>query len=221
MELSGALFPQTWLWAAWLLYGVILVRALWRSDFMLLQHNRLLHLFFAACVVLLVLWRLRTPIQAGFYWHLSAMVSMTLMFGWSLAVIGGSLALLGLTVLGLNDVWGFAPSALLQVVLPASLCFLLLRLSRAWLPKHFMIYVFGNAFFAAGLIALLAGLAVAAVLGLIEAYPAAKLVDGYLVFLPLMFFPEAMLNGLWMTIMVVYKPHWVRSFRDEDYLLGK
>lgn len=221
MELSGALFPPTWLWSAWLLYGVILARALWRSDFMLLQHNRLLHLFFAACVVLLVLWRLRTPIQTGFYWHLSAMVSMTLMFGWSQAVIGGSLALLGLTLLGLSDWPGFAPSALLQVVLPASLCYLLLRLSRAWLPRHFVVYVFGNAFFAAGLIALVTGLAVAGVLGAIGAYPADKLVDGYLVFLPLMFFPEAMLNGLWMTILVVYKPQWVRSFSDEEYLLGK
>ncbi len=221
MELSGALFPQTWLWSAWLLYGVILARALWHSEFMLLQHNRLVNLFFAACVALLVLWRLRTPIQEGFYWHLSAMVSMTLMFGWSLAVLGGSLALLGLTVLGLTDPAGFAPSALLQVVLPASLCLLLLRLGRRWLPKHFVVFIFGNAFFAAGLIALLTGLAVAGVLWLVDAYPAAKLVDGYLVFLPLMFFPEAMINGLWMTILVVYKPQWVRSFRDEEYLLGK
>lgn len=221
MELSGTLFPSIWLWVSWLLYALVLVWALWRSQLSLLIHNRLLNLFLAGCAALMVLWMVRTPIQPGFYWHLSGMVSLTLMFGWPLAVLAGSIALTGLSLAGMNDWVGLAPSALLQVVLPASLCQLLLLAARAWLPKHFMVYVFVNAFFAAGLIALLAALSVAAVLWTIAAYPAAKLWDAYLVLLPLMFFPEAMINGLWMVILVSYKPHWVRTFRDEEYLHGK
>ena len=38
----------------------------------------------------MVLWMVRTPIQPGFYWHLSGMVSLTLIFGWSLALIAGA-----------------------------------------------------------------------------------------------------------------------------------
>lgn len=221
MELSGALFPPDWLWAGWGLFAALLGLALWRSQFGLLLHNRLLNHYFAGCVVLMVLWMVRTPIEPGFHWHLSGMVSVTLMFGWPLALLAGSIALAGLCLLGLDDWAGLAPSALLQVVLPVTLAQLLLRAAQRWLPRHFIVYVFGNAFFAAGLIALLSPLAVATVLWTIEAYPASTLWDSYLQLLPLMFFPEAMLNGLWMVVVVSYKPHWVRSFSDEEYLHGK
>ena len=36
-----------------------------------------------------------------------------------------------------------------------------------------------------------------------------------------MFFPEAVLNGWVMSVLVGFKPEWVRSFRDEEYLDGK
>ncbi len=36
-----------------------------------------------------------------------------------------------------------------------------------------------------------------------------------------MFFPEAMLNGWIITILVILKPAWVFTFSDEDYLHGK
>ena len=53
------------------------------------------------------------------------------------------------------------------------------------------------------------------------AYTLPQLSDSLLLFLPLMFFPEAMLNGWLISIMVGFKPNWVRSFRDEEYLHGK
>jgi hypothetical protein len=33
--------------------------------------------------------------------------------------------------------------------------------------------------------------------------------------------PEAMLNGWIMAILVVFRPEWVYSFSDEQYLKGK
>ena len=54
-----------------------------------------------------------------------------------------------------------------------------------------------------------------------DAYPLHKLQETYLLFLPLMFFPEAVLNGWLVSIMVGFRPHWIRSFRDEEYLHGK
>ena len=49
------------------------------------------------------------------------MVTLTLMFGWSLAIVAGSLALLGTTLVGLNDWAGFPISALVFIALPAIL----------------------------------------------------------------------------------------------------
>jgi uncharacterized membrane protein len=149
------------------------------------------------------------------------MVALTLMFGWSLAIVVGSLALLGTTIVGLNDWSGLMPSALVFIVLPSTLTQVILGLARAYLPRHFFIYVFINAFLAGGLVAILVAFAATGLMLTADAYSLQRLTDSYLLFLPLMFFPEAVLNGWLISIMVGFKPHWVGSFHDEEYLNGK
>ena len=43
----------------------------------------------------------------------------------------------------------------------------------------------------------------------------------YVPLFPLMFFPEAVLNGMLMSILVAMRPQWVSSFDDRHYLDGK
>jgi len=221
MEFSGELFPTWWLWLFAALYAWLISRALRWGGWRRLADPDQLNVFLGGIVALSLLWTLRTEIQPGFTWHLSAMVTLTLMFGWSLAIVAGSLALLATTLLGLNDWSGYLPSALVFIVLPAALTQVVLGLARAYLPKHYFVYVFVNAFFAGGLVSLLVALTATGLLLLAGAYPLHKLSDSYLLFLPLMFFPEAVLNGWLISIMVGFKPHWVGSFRDEEYLHGK
>jgi uncharacterized membrane protein len=221
MEFSGGLFPASWLWLFGGLYAWLLSRAVRWADWSRLRQADQQHVFLGAVVCVLVLWSLRTEIQPGLTWHLSAMVTLTLMFGWSLAVVAGSLALTLATLFGLNDWAGFLPTALVFIMLPAALTQLLLGLARAYLPKHYFVYVFVNAFFAGGLIALVLALTATGMLLTADAYSWQKLSDNYLLFLPLMFFPEAVLNGWMISIMVGFKPDWVGSFRDEEYLHGK
>lgn len=221
MEFSGALFPTSWVWVSLALYLWLMSRALRWANWRRLADSNQLHVFLGAVVSLLMLWTLRTDVQPGFAWHLSAMVTVTLMYGWSLALFVGSLALFGTTLFGLNDWSGFPLSALVFIVLPATLTQAILGLARAYLPKHYFVYVFVNAFFAGGFVALLTAMAATGTLLLADAFTLQKLTDSYLLFLPLMFFPEAVLNGWLIAIMVGFKPHWVGSFRDEEYLHGK
>ena len=221
MEFSGELFPTSWLWSFAALYAWLLSRALRWADWGRLADNAQLNVLLGAVVCVLLMWTLRTEVQPGFAWHLSGMVALTLMFGWSLAIIAGSLALFAATIVGLNDWAGLVPSALVFIVLPASLTQLMLGLARAYLPKHYFIYVFINAFLAGGLVSVITALVATGLLLSAEAYSLQKLSDSYLLFLPLMFFPEAVLNGWLISIMVGFKPHWVGSFRDEEYLHGK
>jgi uncharacterized membrane protein len=221
MEFSGQLFPAHWLWLFAAAYGFFLFKAVRWANWRRLAYADQLNVFLGAVVTLLVLWSLRTEVQPGFVWHLSGMVTLTLMFGWSLAVIAGSLALLGTTLFGLNDWSGFLPSALVFIVLPATLTQVLLGLARAYLPKHYFIYVFVNAFFGGGVIAIALAFTATGLLLLSGAFTLEKLSDTYLLFLPLMFFPEAVLNGWLISILVGFKPDWVGSFRDEEYLHGK
>jgi len=221
MEFSGELFPASWLWVSAALYTGLLTRVLRWADWKRLADQDQLNVFLGAVVCVLMLWTLRTEVQPGFSWHLSGMVTLTLMFGWSLAIIAGSLALFAATVAGLNDWPGLLPSALVFIVLPVTLTQTLLGLTRAYLPKHYFVYVFINAFFAGGLISILVSMAATGLLLGADAYTLQQLRDSYLLFLPLMFFPEAVLNGWLISIMVGFKPHWVGSFRDEEYLHGK
>ena len=221
MELAGKFFTTPWLVAI----GIVLLPAWWLAlrwaNWRRLAQREQLHVFLGASVFLMLLWTLRTEIQPGFSWHLSGMVSLTLMFGWSLALIGGSLTLVGITLAGLNDWGGYLPSVLIEVLMPATLTQVVLGLVRAYLPKHYFIYVFINAFLAAGLISLLMALATTGLLLAVGAYPLQRLQDTYLLFLPLMFFPEGVLNGWTMSVLVGFRPDWVGSFRDEEYLDGK
>jgi uncharacterized membrane protein len=110
---------------------------------------------------------------------------------------------------------------LVEVLAPASLTWFSLLLVRTLLPKNFFIYVFINAFLTGGVVAVLSALLTMLFLLLASSYTWEMLNHSYLPFFPLMFFPEAVLNGWIMTILVGLKPQWVFSFSDEEYLHGK
>jgi uncharacterized membrane protein len=173
--------------------------------------------YFGSIVVLLMVWALRADIQPGVVWHLAGMVFMTLAWGWSLALLGGVLAQAGLVLAGIHDWVSIIPTLWVLVVLPAAITQAVLGLVRAYLPKHFFVYVFVDAFFCGALVSALAALLSA---GLLVAAGNAwtSLRDQLLPVIPLMLFPEAFLNGIIITMLVALRPQWVWSFRDEEYL---
>lgn len=221
MLLAGAPFYQGVWWMLALFDGALLLWALRSSPWRALERAGLVGVFCGACVATWLLWSLRTPAAAGFVWHLSGMVSLTLVFGMPLALVAGAIALLGVNIAGLHDWAGWVPTFAVAVWLPALLTQFLLSWARVRLPRHFMVYVFVNSFFAGGLSALSVALAAVGLLALGTDVSWAQLEATYLRYLPLLLFPEAMINGLLMVLLVVYKPAWVRSFNDQDYLIGK
>ena len=52
-------------------------------------------------------------------------------------------------------------------------------------------------------------------------YPIEYIFREYLPFVPLTSLPEALLNGMAMTLLVVYRPQWVNTFDDERYIKGQ
>jgi uncharacterized membrane protein len=221
MTLDPALFSPFALWASVTLYGLCLALALWRAPWRKLIQAQLTHVFFGATVALLLLWQMETQVQPGLSYHLLGLTAVTLMFGWCFAVIAASLALLGIT-LNAGGGWdGFALNALVSGVLPISLTLMLLILIRRFLPKQFFVYVLVNGFLTAGLVGVAMGYMAAWLLAGSGAYTMAQLNETVLPFFPLMFLPEAMLNGWIMVILVAFRPHWVYSFSDVEYIHGK
>ena len=49
-------------------------------------------------------------------------------------------------------------------------------------------------------------------------YSFIEISENYLILCAIIWFPEAMLNGMAITLMITYRPHWVKTFYDKDYL---
>ncbi|MEJ2620922.1 MAG: energy-coupling factor ABC transporter permease, partial [Candidatus Thiodiazotropha sp.] len=147
MELDGGLFSTSLLF--WLvgLCGLVLIAALKLAVWERLTEKNLLHVFLGAVVALIVLWHMRGQVQPGLSFHLLGVTVITLMFGWSLAIIAASLAL-GAVSFNAGYGWeGYVVSFLTVVFVPITLSQVALVLVRSWLPKQFFVYVLGNGFF--------------------------------------------------------------------------
>jgi uncharacterized membrane protein len=218
MEFKGVLF-EGWLWWLALTTGLACTAlAGWHAPWRRLMAKGRFNVWCGAILALMLLWLLRTEVVPGLEFHLLCATSLTLMFGWSLALLGIALALLGISLAGWSD-WHNYPFNFVSLgLLPVSLSYFSLLVARTFLPKHFFIFIFINAFITAGLVLILSGYATTALLVLAGHSSYQALESSVMPFFPMMFFPEAMLNGWIMTLLVVFRPEWVYSFRDEEYL---
>ncbi|MCP5016566.1 MAG: molecular chaperone DnaJ [Ketobacter sp.] len=221
MELAGELFNPGLHWWFGSLYLLLLALSIWMADWQRLRDHEQLHVFLGSCVALMLLWSVKVPVIAGLTFHLLGVTTVTLLFGWSLGILCSSIALAGVMLNAANGWGGFFVNAITLSVMPVSLTWLSLLLARAWLPKNFFVYVLFNGFMTAGLVAIVSGYFATWLLVLSGAFTLSHLDLSLLPFFPLMFIPEAIINGWLVTILVLYKPQWVSSFKDELYLKGK
>ncbi len=223
MNFSADLIPDIWLWVGNGFYLLLLSWALWRTPWEYLKNRNDMYVLLVSCLLLWMIWRIagHVAIGPGLEFHLLLMTTITLMFGWSYAILCASLAQLGLTLGGQAE-WGtYAWNMLLNGALPVGVTYSIYRLMDWWLPRHFFVYIYVCAFLGGALAMLLSRLAG---LGLLLASGASgleQITPDYLKILPIMLFPEAFLNGGLITMLVVFRPEWVSSFTDERYLRGK
>jgi uncharacterized membrane protein len=221
MELDGDLFSvKLLLWMVGL-FVLVLFYAVRLASWKRLIEQNLVHVFFGSVVALIVLWHMRGQVQPGLSFHLLGVTVVTLMFGWSMAIIIASLALLAVSLNAGYGWQGYVVSFLTVVLVPITLSQISLVLVRSWLPRQFFVYVLGNGFFTAWLVGYISGYLAMQLLVLSGAYTMAELQVTVMPFFPLMFFPEALVNGWVITMLVVFFPAWVYSFSDEQYLHGK
>ena len=219
MNLTTELISGFWFWFAQLGYFSALLLALWSAPWKTILNTRQLqHLFLGATVALMLLWQMRAGISPGLGIHFLGVTVLTLMFGWNLAILSASMALVGSTLLGQEGWHSFAINGLCTVVIPALVSYLILRLVEAKLPANFFIYLFLCAFLGAGVATLSGGLAMGFLLWISDVYPGTKIFQEYIQYLPLIMFPEGLLNGIIMTGMMVFYPDWIRTFDAKKYI---
>ncbi|WP_110457539.1 energy-coupling factor ABC transporter permease [Shewanella algidipiscicola] len=206
-QLLAMLLLLVWLWAIWPSTDI---KALINDKAL---QSRLLLTAFA----INGLWLLDASITDGIHLHFLGLVTLMLMFGWRMATVIALLPVLFFTTFILQQPFDFAFYALVAIALPLFLCYAVYSKVYQHLPHHLFIYIFCAAFIN-GLLSMVFHMgAWSAWLWLSGDYPWDYLVDNYLLLIPLLGFPEALLNGMAVTIMVVYRPQWLYDYSDRHY----
>lgn len=219
--MPDGLLPIEWIGAALLICLPLYYRAVRSAPWRRMLAPATFNTFLGACVVLLVIWTMRAGISPGMNFHYLGMTTLTLMFGWEMALIGASLVLLGITLNGGAGWQSYPINLLLMGAVPILFSHWLRGQLERRLPLNFFIYVLGNGFFGAGLAVALSALTTAGVLALSGTYPMERLGYEFFPFLPLLMVPEGFLNGMVTAVLVGFRPEWVHTFDDRRYIAGK
>lgn len=205
-----------------------LLWALTRRPWQLLRRNALQNAWLGAMVLVALLWTVRATLAGGLVIQLLGATLMVTLFGLPLALLSlfvvDGLSLLGLEYLAGHGWAQFGWDALWAryvwlALLPALISATLQAAMRRLLPRHPFVFILGHGYFTGGLAALGASAAQAGWRYLMA--PASPLsVADTLVAGIILAFGEAFLTGMLVAIFVVYRPQWVVTFRDEEYLNG-
>lgn len=205
--------------AALLCWLLLLLLSLRRPLWQTLHANPLYqHLLLGSAIALLPLWTLRAGLHDGLEVHFLGITSLTLLLGWRLALLAPCLTLLVLGYFGVSNLADIGWQALTGIALPVATSWLIYLASWAWLPRHLFVYIFVAAFLGGAVTISVKVAASALLMGLSGSYPWHTITADYLSIWPLLLFPEALLNGMAMTVLAIYRPHWVYTFFDRTYL---
>lgn len=195
--------------------GWALVRVPWVE---LLADSRRQHVLFGAVIFLVLMWLVRREFDSGLTFHFLGMTAVVLLLNWPLAVVAGSLAQLLLLLVGLDDLAALGANGLIRIGLPVLVSVLVWQSLERLQPSNLFVYIFVCAFFGAALAGLASILGIMFVLWWSGALGELQALWEYFALLLLILFPEAFVNGMLISGLVVFYPHWVDTFDDDRYL---
>jgi len=203
----------------WLIYLPVIIWAIWRSPWVeLFTDSRRQHLLFGTVFALFLLWLVRRDFDTGVSYHFIGLTAVTLLLDWPLAIVGGLVAQLGLVLLGRQDLAALGVNGTLLILLPVLVtetCAILVERAQ---PRNPFVYIFCSGFFAAALAALLCLLSTLGLLWFDERFALPEWLEDFVGYLWLLIFPEAFINGMVVSALVVFCPEWLETFNRTRYL---
>lgn len=186
----------------------------WRA---FVQHSQQQHLLFGSMAAILLLWIFRAGIYDGLDVHFLWVTALTLTLGFRYAILVTSLASLVMVALGKEDWWMLGANGMLTGIIPVAISYLIFSYTFHRIPRNLFMYIFVNAFFPGALTIALQIFTTGSFYYFNNVYSWDVVFNNYVLLIPLMVFPEALLNGMTMTLLVVYRHHWVKTFADHHY----
>ncbi|TVT79507.1 energy-coupling factor ABC transporter permease [Pseudomonas sp. H3(2019)] len=217
--ISAALLSTETLTVGWLIYVPVLIWAAARAPWVeLFTDSRRQHLLFGTVFALFVLWLVRRDFDTGVSYHIIGMTAVTLLLDWPLAIVGGLVAQVGLVLLGRQDLAAMGVNGALLILLPVLVtegCAILVERAQ---PRNPFVYIFCSGFLAAALSALLCLLVGLGLLWFDERFAMPEWLEDFVGYLWLIIFPEAFINGMVISSLVVFCPEWLETFNRTRYL---
>ena len=100
MSFSSELISTAWIYISAIIYLLALGFAFKAAPWRVIRSNRVLqHMLFGATVLLMILWSMRAGISPGLGIHFLGLTVMTLVFGWDLAILAATVALIGMALI--------------------------------------------------------------------------------------------------------------------------
>lgn len=217
--IAAELLEPSTLTASWLIYLAALGWAASRTFWVeLFADSRRQHLLFGTVLSVFLLWLVRRDFPSGLSYHFIGMTAVTLLLGWPLAIMAACLAQVALVVLGYQQWAAMGLNGILIVLIPVLVTELCAQAVERKQPRNLFVYIFFSGFFPAALATLCVILASLGILLADGRFPMPPWLQDFAGYLWLVIFPEAFINGMAITALVVFYPDWLETFNRTRYL---
>ncbi len=217
MNLTAAPFANWLLLTALIISSGLILHAALRIPWFSLSQERLTG-WFGASVFILGFWQMKASIQPNLSFHLLGASALCMIAGRDKALLGLAAVLAADTAYG-HAAWGsFGLSWLITAFIPVTLTHALFSWAQRALTANYFTYIFVNCFAASVLTMWSTGLLTCGLLAASHAYPLDFLIEEQLPYYFLMGWPEGFTCGIYMTLLVIWRPQWVSTFNDAFYL---
>ncbi|MEF1291906.1 energy-coupling factor ABC transporter permease [Vibrio sp. M260118] len=176
------------------------------------------HITYAIIFALLILWSADAGVKEGLSIHFLGITALTLMYGWQSAFALSIVITLLMAIIGELTFFAVPEYLLMSCLLPISISYVTFWASYSYLPRNIFVFIFVAGFLNGGLTGTLHLFSNSTYLLATTEYDWQTIYDNYLIFTPLLAFPEGLLNGMTTAVLTVFKPELVRVFSDRDYI---
>lgn len=212
---------------AWILSAsVIFLLGVFKCRHGVLLQSRLRNIFISSILLLALAWNVRAHLPNS---NLENLIDLSFhFFGASLlvALFGFWSAITLLFIVALIGVFGISGDLeeatrhyVLVSVIPALFAYGVMRVVQSFLPKHLFILILGNGYLAAFISTFATGVLI---YGLQQIFEITSFGTsdplGWFLGLLVLSFMEGSLSGMLLAILLVYRPQWVSTYREEQYM---
>ncbi|KGY12092.1 membrane protein [Vibrio tubiashii] len=176
------------------------------------------HITYAIIFALFILWSADAGVKEGLSIHFLGITALTLMYGWQSASALSIVITLLMAVIGKVSFFSVPEYLLMSCLIPVSISYVTFSLSYHFLPRNIFVFIFVAGFLNGGVTGTLHLIINSAYLLTTTEHDWQTIYDNYLIFTPLLAFPEGLLNGMTIAVLTVFKPELVRVFSDRDYI---